>query len=64
MKLFPLTLIAFWIILIVFPEIIAYLIGWFFIVVGINMLAITSFFGKKKDQNGDYIKFGSYKIYK
>jgi len=64
MKLFPVTLIIFWIILIVFPEIIAYLLGWFFVFIGINMLLITTSFGKKKSGDDEFIKFGKYKIYR
>jgi len=63
MKMIPITLILFGIILIVFPEIIAYLIGAFFIFLGINMLFINMAFSKwnKKEE---YIKFGKYKIYR
>jgi len=46
MKMIPITLILFGIILIVFPEIIAYLIGAFFIFLGINMLFINMAFSK------------------
>ncbi len=64
MKLFPVSLIVFWIILIVFPEIIAYLLGGFFVFLGINMLLITASFGKKKSGGDEFIKFGKYKIYR
>ena len=63
MKMIPLTLIVFGIILIVFPEIIDYLIGAFFIFLGINMLFINMAFSKWNKQE-EYIKFGKYKIYR
>lgn len=64
MKLFPLTLIIFGIILIVFPEIIAYLLWGFFVFIGINMILITAPFWKKKSGDDEFIKFGKYKIYR
>lgn len=65
MKILPMWLIVFWIIIIAFPAILVFLIGGFFIFIGLNMLAIFSIFRKKKDTKGDkYVKFGKYKIYR
>ncbi|MDD2871726.1 MAG: hypothetical protein PHS49_07100 [Candidatus Gracilibacteria bacterium] len=61
MKPFALSLIIFGIIIILAPAILAYLIGGFFIFVGINILA---FFKNVKSNKEDYVKFGNYKIYR
>lgn len=63
MKILPLVLIIFWIILIVFPDIIAYLLGWFFVFIWINMLLLGWMFWKKENKEW-YVKFGKYKIYR
>lgn len=65
MKIIPILLIIFWIIVIKFPEILAYLIGWFFIVVWLNMLIFfRSIKWTKKWDWESYVKFGNYKIYR
>lgn len=68
MKLVPIFLIIFWIIIIAAPEILAYLLGGFFIFLGINGLILGGLFSKAKNssaQHGDdYVQFGKYKIYK
>ena len=64
MKILPIALIIFWIIVIATPEILAYLLGWFFIFIWLNMLAFFSFFKKKGDNWEKYVKFGKYKIYR
>ncbi len=61
MKIFPYALIIFWIIIILAPAILAYLIWWFFIFVWINILA---FFQNVKWKDDNYVKFGKYKIYR
>ena len=61
MKIFPMVLIIFWIIIILAPAILAYLIWWFFIFVWLNILA---FFKNVKSNKEDYVKFGKYKIYR
>jgi hypothetical protein len=64
MKFLPISFIIFWIIIIAYPEILAYLLGWFFIFMWINMLAFFWSF-KKKDKSWDsYVKFWNYKIYR
>lgn len=63
MKIFPLVLIIFWITLIIFPDIIAYLLGWFFVFIWINMLFLGWLFSKKENKEW-YVKFGKYKIYR
>lgn len=65
MKIFAILLILFWLTIIVFPQFLAYLIGWFFIFIWINIIlvwTVFSFRNKKSDDN--YIKFGKYKIYR
>ena len=61
MKIIPIALIIFWIIIIKFPEIIAYLIWWFMIFIWINILIFSKMVKKGKE---DYVKFGSYKIFR
>lgn len=65
MKLFPLILIGFGAIIIAFPEFLSFLIGGFFIFIGVNMLFLSAAFGKKRSQNGEsYVKFWNYKIFR
>lgn len=65
MKIFSIFLIIFWITIIVFPEFLAYLIGWFFIFIWINILLLWTAFGfAKKKTDDNFIKFGKYKIYR
>ncbi len=65
MKIFPIILIVFWLIVITFPEFLAYLIGGFFVFIWLNMLFIWFAFSKKtKSGEDNYIKFWKYKIYR
>lgn len=61
MKTLPVLLIVFWFIIILAPEILAYLIGGFFIFVWLNMLI---FIKKVKWSKEDYVKFWKYKIFR
>jgi hypothetical protein len=61
MRIFPMALIIFWVIIILAPAILAYLIGWFFIFVWLNILI---FFKWVKWNKEEYVKFGKYKIYR
>ncbi|QFR38754.1 hypothetical protein A9Q91_00785 [Candidatus Gracilibacteria bacterium 28_42_T64] len=61
MKAFPVALIIFGVVIILAPAILAYLIGGFFIFIGINLLAFFKMTGGNKEE---YVKFGKYKIYK
>lgn len=62
MNKFWLVLLVFWLIIIFFPEIIAYLIGWFFVFIWLNMLVF--FWWKKTWGDWSYVQFWNYKIYK
>ena len=62
MKIFAVFLIIFGIIIIVYPEFLAYLIGWFFVFAWINLYLIWFAFNKWNKEN--YVKFGKYKIYR
>ncbi|NDK08494.1 hypothetical protein EOM39_04600 [Candidatus Gracilibacteria bacterium] len=65
MKIFSIFLILFGVTIIVFPKFLAYLIGGFFIFLGISILtAGTVFSFAKKKSEDNYIKFGKYKIYR
>lgn len=51
--------------IIVFPQIIGYVVGGLFLIVGISSFTFANKFGKKKSPNGEsYVKFGNYKIYR
>ena len=62
-----LILVIFWVIVIVFPEIIAYLIWWLLIFIWLNIFLITKTkesFWKKKPSMDNFVKFGDYKIFR
>ena len=62
MKPLGIFLIAFWAIVIIFPEVIAYLIWGFLIFIGVNLI---TFFKTTKSKDWDnYVKFGNYKIFR
>ncbi len=63
MNLFWLLLVVFWVTLIVFPDILAYLLWGFFIFLWINILIFFRAIKSKKSEN-NYVKFGKYKIYR
>jgi len=69
MKLIPIFLIIFWIIIISAPEILAYLLWGFFVFLWINGLLLWGLFNKMKGKSwkpqwDDYVQFGKYKIFK
>lgn len=65
MRLIPISLIIFGIIIIWAPEIIAYLVGGLFIFLWINGLILGGLFSKtKKESSEDYVEFGKYKIFR
>lgn len=63
MNFFWIFLIIFWIIIVKFPEIISYLIWWFMVFVGINIIISKYLFFRQKSGK-DYVAFWKYKIYK
>ncbi len=64
MKILWTSLIAFWIIIILFPAILVFLIWWFFIFVWVNIIASSIYLNKTAKNQEEYIKFGKYKIYR
>lgn len=62
MRLFWLFLFIFWIIIIYNPDIIAYLIWWLLVFIGLNMFLASLFF--KKDSKESFVKFWDYKIFR
>jgi len=70
MKLLPIFLIIFGIIIISEPEIIAYLLWGLFVFIWINTLILWGLFNKfkkwssNKTAGDDYVQFGKYKIFK
>lgn len=63
MQIFGTLLIIFWVIVILFPSILVFLIGWFFIFLGINILTLGTLVSKSQAKD-EYIKFWKYKIYR
>lgn len=64
MKNISIGLIVFWTTVIFFPKLIAYLIWWFFVFIGISVLSLKAKFWNKKESRGDYVKFWDYKIFR
>jgi hypothetical protein len=64
MRIFPMVLIAFWIIIILFPALLAILIGGFFIFIWLNILIFFKSMKWGKSDKEEYVKFGKYKIYR
>ncbi|MFA5917556.1 MAG: hypothetical protein WC850_04985 [Candidatus Gracilibacteria bacterium] len=65
MKPFAIFFILFGVTIIIFPKFLAYLIGGFFVFVGVSILSVGSIFNSgKKNKEDNYIKFGKYKIYR
>ncbi|MCK9271988.1 hypothetical protein M0P65_00380 [Candidatus Gracilibacteria bacterium] len=65
MNIFGFFLLIFGIIIVKNPDIIAYLIGFFFIVIGANMILLQFVFRKKSSQGDrESIKFGSFEIFR
>lgn len=64
MRIFPIALIIFWIIIIVFPAILAILLWGFFIFVWLNILIFFKSMKWGNKSKEEYVKFGKYKIYR
>jgi multisubunit Na+/H+ antiporter MnhC subunit len=65
MKFLSIFLMAFGLMVIIYPQFLAYLIGFFFIFVWVNMFLVTMQFGKWKTNSGEeFVKFWKYVIYK
>lgn len=64
MPIFWILLIVSGIIIIVYPQIIAYMIGGLLLFFGINVLLAKYLFSKKTTSWDNYVKFWNYKIYK
>ncbi len=64
MPIFWILLIVSGIIIIVHPQIIAYMIGGLLLFFGINILLAKYLFSKKNTSWENYVKFWNYKIYK
>lgn len=61
MKYIAIFLIFFGLIVIINPDILAYLIWWFFIFIWTNIFLAWFIFKSKKDS---FVKFGDYKIFR
>lgn len=64
MPIFWIILIVSGIIIIVYPQIIAYMIGGLLLFFGMNILLAKYLFNRAGKTGESYVKFGNYKIYK
>ncbi|RAL57820.1 hypothetical protein BLD25_00480 [Candidatus Gracilibacteria bacterium GN02-872] len=64
MRAFGICLIVFGVIIIAFPAILVFLIGGFFIFLGINLITLGVLASKNTKEGENYVKFGNYKIYR
>ncbi|HRI35987.1 MAG TPA: hypothetical protein PK765_02745 [bacterium] len=54
----------FGVLFIIFPDLVAYIIGFFFLSIGVNMLIASVAFGRKDQQDRQTFRFGDYEIYR
>lgn len=65
MSAFWILLVVSWIVIIIWPQIIAYILGWLLLFFWLNILFLKYvIFFKSKNKNEGYVKFWNYKIYK
>lgn len=64
MPVFWIILVVSWVIIIVYPQIIAYMIGGLLLFFGINILLAKYILWQKSKSGESYVKFWNYKIYK
>ena len=68
MKTAWIFLSLFWIIVILYPQFLAYLIGGFFLFLWLNLIIfnhkMNNVWTNNTDERGSFIKIGKYKIYK
>jgi len=64
MSAFWILLIISWLIIIFFPQIIAYMLGGLLIFFGLNIVLAKFMISRWKNKEEDYVKFWKYKIYK
>lgn len=64
MKAFGFFFILFGFAVVIFPQILSYIIWWVFVFIWINFLFIARAFSGKNKWKDNYVKFGNYKIYR
>lgn len=64
MPAFGILLVVSGVIIIAWPEIIAYMIGWLLLFFGLNIIFAKYLFNKANKSWENYVKFGKYKIFK
>ena len=64
MKQLWLLLIAFGLLNIAFPDLLAYLLGGFFVIAGILLFPTEYRLWKQKKNEEQFVKFGNFKIYR
>lgn len=63
MKTFGIVLLILGMLIWFFPDMLRFLVAFFFIFTGANILAATTFFGPKRSED-EPIRFGGYEIYR
>ncbi|PID86411.1 hypothetical protein CSB08_00305 [Candidatus Gracilibacteria bacterium] len=64
MKFVGIFFIIFGLAVVIYENLLVYLIGGFFIFMGLNILFIAKSFSSKQNGKENYVKFGNYKIYR
>lgn len=64
MQFFGLFSLVFGAVIIAFPQFLAYLIGFFFVLIGVNILFISTMFRNGGQEHGKSWKVGGYEIIK
>ena len=63
MLFYGIFLVLFWVVIIIYPELLAYIVASFFIIAGINIL-VFYFMLKRAEKETEEIIIGSYKVIK
>lgn len=64
MQFFGIFAIAFWLIIIAYPQFLSYLIGFFFLFLGLNILIASRIFRRWSGESDRVWKIGNYEILK
>jgi hypothetical protein len=64
MQFFGFSAVIFGLIIIAFPEFLAYLIGFFFLILGVNILLASTMFRRGSSESSKSWKIGDYEILK
>lgn len=64
MKITWIIFVFFGVLLFVFPELLSYLLGGFFVIIGITIFIVGLKLRKHAHNTERYVKFGNFKIYR